>query len=323
MKLKLASGKRSRGVAALLSAAAVAGAMGLGATPAATASEITSADTRSKADTKTSTESDTKLQAAGIEAWGKNPGDFIAVEKALKAAGAETVMANVPGADLKNVTATEAQAAYDEAQAAEEGDVSTKAIDIDAFGVSSFWTTRGDPLTGEVWYSYIGVWDFKDDYNYYVHGPGGVGMPDTEPVDGVAIGMNVPTCMRFIGDTGAAFTKNGYDASSKMSLRESGEDSVVFNVHDGGHAEAGGYYAGLLPDSGGIAKTYRDGGIGDPDPCSPEEFAEFGGSFFYEHNVFGGGTWTFTLSLGAFEISYGEAGTEELQKADSYSYFKP
>jgi hypothetical protein len=49
--------------------------------------------------------------------------------------------------------------------------------------------------------------------------------------------------------------------------------------------------------------------------------ARCAGSYLYEHNPDGGGAWSFSLSMLALSISYGNSGVHSLQKAATYSYY--
>lgn len=249
--------------------------------------------------------SNERVAAAAGQYWNENPGDYAGLARAIEKAGGDTVRFTFPHARLFDVTGDQAQDAIREAQREEslgrrrsEAPVSTMAVPVDAFRVSSSWY-HVQAQDGE-WWTFNGRWNFRDNY---VNGS----APDD--ASGIATSSMPSKCWRQSGDRVYAANYRGNSTSSAAYRRSATYSKSVWGLRD----RVSGFV--LNVDHGTHSISYRRVGYG----CSLK-YAR--GRYYYEHNQDGGGGWGFSITIAAFSLSYSGNSGSKLQKASALDYLR-
>jgi hypothetical protein len=168
-------------------------------------------------------------------------------------------------------------------------------LPADAFRVSSLWADYSGG-SGEKHVVFYGFWNFRDDF------VGGV-----DPSDGSAVQLDGfdDDCWSKVSADVIVKDYRGH-AHGHGIRRADTRLKSVFAIDDRTEDFV------MLTDNGIQAIDMRRDAVG----CNTTA----AGSYFYEHNL-GGGGWGFSLSILFFSISYGDSGGDSLQKAATYSSY--
>ncbi|OEU90493.1 hypothetical protein DB35_04665 [Streptomyces abyssalis] len=237
---------------------------------------------------------------AYAESWQERPGDYLALEKAVKKAGGDSLRFNVPAVGMENATASQVQKAYAKAENAHgDGDVSTKDVPSDAFQVSGSWYHTQDQY-GE-WWTASGHWNFRDDF---VNGS----APDD--ASGIALDEVDKKCWENDGDNllAADWQNEPYD---QMWRHSSSPTSNIWNIRDRVQGFA------MKADHGTHLLHLRRVGYN----CDNND--KMAASYHYEHNQDGSGGWGASISIGVMTLSYNGSGGDTMQKSPKVFYNNP
>lgn len=248
--------------------------------------------TTAPAQAETADQAHQRVLATAGEYWNTHPGDYRGLSAAITAAGGDAPLFTIPDAGLTNVTGEQAQAAYDKALA---GDPTIAAIPVDAFTVSGYWLRFAS--SSSEWWDFNGLWNYRDNFI-------GSGAPDNG--SGIATGGMNYACWRQDGDTVHAASYDNVNYSHLTYRKDASPSTSVWGIRD---ATSG---FKLLTDHGTHTISFKRIGSG----CSDG----FYGRYYWEHNQGGSGTWTYSINVSAFGISYTTSGGDKLQKSTALIY---
>jgi hypothetical protein len=238
---------------------------------------------------------------AVAESWRVSPGDYLALDQAVRKSGGEPILIDFPDAGKQHLSAAEAQRLVNESRKAEKaeknGVVTPMAIPIDAFNISSMWTGAAGGSSNDKFTYYISMWNFRDDY---VNG--------RAPDDISGIALDFPSCFAYSGDWATAADYQGVAHNDLVYRSSTTAKSSIYGIRD----ITSGFK--LLTDNGthGVELRNPNGA------CNPYEVAA---SATFEHNQDGNGGWSASIGIGFFNVSYaGSAGTT-LRKGTPYGFY--
>jgi hypothetical protein len=175
------------------------------------------------------------------------------------------------------------------------GRVAQTKVPSDAFTVSSLWADYTGSA-GKKHVVFYGFWNFRDEF---------IGTGD--PNDGSAVqldGFNTRCWTKVSADVVVKDYRG--DVHGHGIMRTDAQQKSVFGIDD----RTSDFM--MLTDNGIHAVDMRRDKIG----CNARRAA----SYFYEHNL-GGGGWSASLSMAAFSLSYSGSSGQTLQKAAAYNYY--
>ncbi|MGH3814055.1 MAG: hypothetical protein ACRDUV_16655 [Pseudonocardiaceae bacterium] len=231
-----------------------------------------------------------RLAQVAAEYSTQHPHDYVGLERAIVAAGGDSVSFAVAGHG--STSAIEAQQRYEQALRYEQarGDTRSLRIPPDSFDVSGTWYHIQDQ-TGE-WWNATGTWNFRDDY---VNG--------SDPGDASGLAAEVPECWVNDGEQIFAADYQGNRYRGPLIRKNAGLTESVYDVDDATSGFA------LLTDNGTHTISFKRHSPG----CEGQPLQA---RYYYEHNQDGNaGGWSFNISIAGFSVGYSSAPPPALQKA--------
>ncbi|GAA1247014.1 hypothetical protein GCM10009676_36470 [Prauserella halophila] len=229
-----------------------------------------------------------RVAKVAAEYSAQHPHDYEGLERAIVAAGGDSVTIAVDGHG--GVSAHEAQDLYEQAAAAESsGDVEPFDVPADAFNVSGSWYHIQDQY-GE-WWNATGTWNFRDNY---VNG--------SAPRDASGIAADVPNCWVNDGEWIRAYDYQGNRYGGPLLRQNAGLTASVYAVEDATSNFA------MLTDNGSHTVSFKRQSAG----CAGQPLQA---RYYFEHNQDGGGGWSFGISVAGFSLTYSSGTPPTLQKA--------
>ena len=235
----------------------------------------------------------TKAQA---DSWQKKPGDYLALNDAVIAAGGNPITVTFPKAGLENLTAAQAQREVDTQEAlhqqAQPGHpIGILSVPLDAFDVSHTGMAGCGGLADECGSVITGLWNFRDNY---VNG--------SDPDDISALALEYDTnCVEQTPDSVTVSDYAGQDYSHKAYRQSSSSTSNVWGIND----DTTGFKLNSDHGSHSLALVWHRDTCGTP---------PIRASYHFEHNQDGNGGWSASVGLGSLSVSYTGNGGNILQK---------
>ena len=225
--------------------------------------------------TKTEKPANERLAAVVAGYSAQHPGDYVGLDRAIRAHGGDSVRFAVAGHG--SASARTAQRLGARAQSRSR----TKDCDLpcDAFGVGGAWYHVQDQF-GE-WWNATGTWNFRDDY---------IGAGD--PGDASGIRAQVPSCWVNDGEFIYAKDYQGNTFPDGGLIRQDADlSSSIYEIDD----QTSGFK--MLTDNGSHTLSFRRNKSGcDGEPLQAR--------YKYEHNQDGGGSWSLGFSFLGFSLNY-------------------
>ena len=234
-----------------------------------------------------------RIARAAADYWGEHPQDYVGLAREIRAHGGDSVSFAVEGHGA--VTAHKAQQLYDQSVRDRENDGQRSGqagvldVPADSFNVTGSWYHVQDQY-GE-WWSAMGLWDFRDDY-----------INGSDPGDASGIAASVPDCWVNDGEYIAAFDYENNLYEGALIRQNAGLSSSVYDVDD----MTSGFK--MLTDHGLHVLSFKRYSSG----CATEPMQA---RYYYEHNQDGSGSWSFSINLAIFALSYSAGEPATLQKA--------
>lgn len=228
------------------------------------------------------------------EYYNDNPGDFEGLADLAVELGADEPEFSFPRAGLSGMDGVEAQRIVDGGG----GRAELQGVPVNAFSVSTAWYRT--PLSnGTVNYSFVGYWNFRDNY---VNG--------SAPDDVSALVVeNLPSCWRYRTDIVYMHSFNGGNYSSDAYRYDVTPTSSIWRVRDRARNFA------LTSDHGSHYLVYNRYTSRE---CSKRNVY---GKFYYEKNQDGGGSWSASVNIKYLSVSYSGNPGSVLRKASPLDYY--